>query len=89
MDADAAWERFKQLREQKDRGARPAKTFSLQANRMRLISIAATLVILAGIGMLIRMIGKQEPAPVQIAMVNIQTGMQTLSDTLPDGSIVT
>ncbi len=89
VDVEAAWEKFRQLRDQKDRAELPAKLVPLHANRSRVISIAAALVILLGIGMLFRMIGKQETIPAQVAMLSIQSGLQTLTDTLPDGSIVT
>ena len=90
VNADAAWERFKHLRDQKDRGALPAKVVSFQSNRFRIISIAAALFFILGIGFLFRMIGlKQEPAPVQVVMLKIQSTTATLTDTLPDGSVVT
>ncbi len=89
VDADAAWEKFKQLRDQQDRGALPAKIVPLHAGRNRVISIAAAVVIMLGIGMLFRMISKQEQAPVQIAMLKLQSVMQPFTDTLPDGTIVT
>jgi ferric-dicitrate binding protein FerR (iron transport regulator) len=89
VDADAAWEKFKQLRDQQDRGALPAKVVPLFPTRNRVISIAAAVVIILGIGLLFRMMGKQEPVPVQVAMINLQSGLQILTDTLPDGTIVT
>jgi len=40
--------------------------------------------------MLFRMIGgQQEPAPVQVALLKIQSTTTTLMDTLPDGSVIT
>jgi ferric-dicitrate binding protein FerR (iron transport regulator) len=89
VDPDAAWERFKQLRVLQDRGVLPAKAVPLFPTRNRIISIAATVIIILGIGLLFRMMSKQEPTPVQVAILNLQSGLQTLTDTLPDGTIVT
>lgn len=89
VNADEAWERFKQLRDQKDRGALPAKVLTLQPNSFRMVSIAAALLVILGIGFLFRMIGvKQEPVPVQVALLKIQSANATLTDTLPDGSVI-
>lgn len=89
MDPDAAWERFKQLRQKQDRGELPARATVIPLNRSRWLSIAATLVIILGLAMLYRMVGKKEEPPIQIAMLQINSGGNAITDTLPDGTILT
>lgn len=88
INADEAWERFRQLRDKQDRGDLPAKVVSLQSSKTRWLSVAAGVIVLLGVGFLLKwMLNPVES--VQVAMVKIQSASGTITDTLPDGSVIT
>lgn len=90
LDADKAWERFRFLREQKDRGALPAKVVPMRSFSTKWVSAAAAVVVLFAVGLLLKwMVNTHEPEPVQVVMVKIESATGILQDTLPDGSVIT
>ena len=74
-DVDEAWEKFRS----RARAVRPVY------HRIRWVAAAAVIILLVGIGVLIRRSGASDHGP---AMVQVFSGNTERTDTLPDGSIV-
>lgn len=80
IQEDAAWDRFKNRIEQ----SQIKKAAVKKINRNSWMRIAALFVVIAG-SALIYFLMQQKP----VQTLTVQSAMQTLTDTLPDGSIVT
>lgn len=90
VDTDAAWEKFKHLRDQKGRVGNPPMVLGISWMRNKAIAIAASVIMVLGIGLLYKIIDKPiKTLPKSIATIHIESALHPLKDTLPDGSIVT
>jgi ferric-dicitrate binding protein FerR (iron transport regulator) len=90
VDTDGAWEKFKHIRHQKGRVGQPALLVGISWLRNNSMVIAASVVLVFGIGLLFKFILKpNQSLPKTLATILLETGPGTRLDTLPDGTIVT
>lgn len=84
VDENAAWERFKARTNAKDRETEVIPMYPRPV--FRILRMVAMVLMTAGVGWLSYIFATRSSSN---EMLTISSGMQTLTDTLPDGSIVT
>lgn len=84
VDENAAWERFKARTTAKDREMEVIPMYPKPV--FRILRMVAMVLMTAGVGWLSYLFATRSSSN---EMLTISSGMQTLTDTLPDGSIVT
>ncbi|HSC53577.1 MAG TPA: FecR domain-containing protein [Phnomibacter sp.] len=90
VNVDAAWDRFVDLRKESAVEAGKAKVISMESSRRRWLMVAASAVVLLAAAWLAKItLWPQAPQAPAIVMLQWTTTDQTLTDTLPDGSVVT
>lgn len=89
IDTEAAWERFKVIRDKKSRAGEKVVSITGLSELKRWIAVAASFITLLGLATGIWLIIKPtENHQKQVAILTLQSGSKTLTDTLPDGSVV-
>lgn len=84
IDENAAWERFKMRTAAKERETEVMPMYPKPV--FRLLRMVAMVLMTAGVGWLSYILATRSSSD---AMLTISSGMETLTDTLPDGSVVT
>lgn len=89
VDVDAAWERFTQLRKKGTSSNQGGKVISISLFKKYAPAIAAIFIMILGLTLVYKWMEKPATIDLPVEMLSLQTGDKTLTDTLPDGSIVT
>lgn len=84
VDENAAWERFKVRTNAKDRETEVIPMYPKPV--FRILRMVAMVLMTAGVGWLSYIFATRSSSD---EMLTVSSGMQTLTDTLPDGSVVT
>lgn len=86
-DVDSAWQQFVTLRHAG--GNKETPVVSIASNRRRWLMAAASAIVLLAAAWLYKLVMPTEPNAPAVVMLEWKTTNNTLTDTLPDGSVVT